>query len=689
MVAHHPGQSQLMLVERAGVIHRFEDHPGAKQLTEVLDLRGEVDTRGDAGLVAAAFHPQFAQNGQIFLSYTAFGGTVTRSRVTRYTSSDGGRSYDRESRRVLIDFDQTDPWRIHLNGDMKFGPDGFLYIGFGDGGPQGDPDGHAQSWESFRGKILRIDVDRGSPYAIPADNPLLDSGGRPEIFAFGLRNPWRFSFDPYTGLLWVGDVGLDSWEEINQVFPGANLGWPILEGTSCVSPYGCETGDSALPVAEYAHGAGASVVGGFVYRGRAIPSLAGRYVFADYARGEVWALTANGEPVVIARTGLRIVSLAEEPSGELLLVDFSSGRLFRLVPQAPLTETLADRLSATGCFLTDDPRQPAPGLVEFDVRVPFWSDGAVKRRFMALPEGQSAQIRADGSILFPVGSVLAKEFFLGTQRIETRLMMKYREGLWTGASYVWQKDGRDARLLTDSDDPERHVRGGGMELPQPPGLPRLSQQRPSARGGSRPARSLSPLSRNRSLRQSAGYAAWNRHSRGRRARCRTPAPVRGRHHLRDPGPGLPARQLRHLPYPQRSDAGRHGPAFCHPALGDAHLRRAAQGGRPRRPRRPPTDAGGSRSSPCCHGACASPGPDTCHRSALGSSTRRGPTRWMPGSRACGTAPEAARQLSREDEERAPVEDQSHRQSRAHQLTPADPRFAGSAILSTPAGTSVV
>ena len=451
MVVHQPGASRIFLVERAGRVYRFDDQPAADLLTPALDLRQEVDPRGDAGLVAAALHPSFADNGQLFLSYTALGGTVTRSRVVRFSSQDGGASFDPESRRVLIDFDQRDPWRIHLNADMTFGPDGFLYVGFGDGGPQGDPDGNAQNPASFQGKILRLDVSGGDPYRIPADNPFVDSDARPEIFALGLRNPWRFSFDRDSGELWVGDVGFETWEEINQVVAGQNLGWPLLEGTDCHASQACDDPNLALPVAQYSHDVGASVTGGFVYRGRAIPALVGRYVFGDYISGDVWALTEGGEPELVARTGLRIVSFAEEPGGELLIVDFGSGRLFRLSGQLPRIETFAERLSATGCFRAEDPRQPAEGLVPFDVRVPFWSDGAVKRRFLALPDGQSAQIREDGSIFLPVGSVLAKEFFLGDRLIETRLMMKYREGQWTGASYIWDGDASDARLVADGD----------------------------------------------------------------------------------------------------------------------------------------------------------------------------------------------------------------------------------------------
>jgi uncharacterized repeat protein (TIGR03806 family) len=451
MVVHHPDRAEYLLVERRGRLLRFDDRSDASELTEALDLRDDVDPTGDGGLVAAAFDPRFDETDQLYLSYSAVGGTVNRARVARFTSADGGRSFERDSAEVIIDFDRTDPYRMHLNADMKFGPDGYLYAGFGDGGPQWDQYWNAQNPDNFLGKILRIDVHRGERYAVPADNPFVDQGGQPEIFAMGLRNPWRFTFQPDTGKLWVGDVGLNTWEEVDLVAPGDNLGWPMREGDMC-SEVGCDDDSLVRPVTQYEHEEGAAVVAGFVYRGHALPSLVGRFVYGDFIKGDVWALTdKGGQPELIARTGLHPVSFAEEPDGELLLVDFTSGRLFRLVPQSPPAGTLADTLSATGCYQPDDPREPAPGLIPFDVRVPFWSDGAIKRRFLALPDGQTVRFQSDGTLAFPVGSVLTKDFFLGDRIIETRLMMKYREGQWTGASYIWDGEGKDAHLVPDSE----------------------------------------------------------------------------------------------------------------------------------------------------------------------------------------------------------------------------------------------
>jgi len=447
-----PVNRRWYVIERRGRVRWFEARPDADRLNEVADLTAEVDPEGDAGLVGVALHPRFGQagEGRLFLSYTALGGTVMRSRVISLGSPDGGASFPAASRRVIFDLDQTNPWRIHLNGDLRFGPDGYLYAGFGDGAPMGDPDGHAQDPRDYRGKILRVDVDHGDPYAVPASNPFLDQDAMPEVYALGFRNPWRFSFDARTGELWAGDVGAYSWEEIDRVSAGANLGWSIREGNHCAAGTSCDEAGLVAPVAEYGHDNQASaVVGGFVYHGAALPALAGRYVFADFSRGDVFALDAQWRPERIARTGRRITSFAEEPNGELLIVDLG-GEILRLEPAPPPAELVAALLSQTGCFQALDPRQPAPGLLPYEVRVPFWSDGADKTRYLALPEGERATLRADGQFVLPVGSVLVKQFQLGGRPVETRLMMKYRESQWAGYSYAWDPSGTDARLVPEA-----------------------------------------------------------------------------------------------------------------------------------------------------------------------------------------------------------------------------------------------
>jgi uncharacterized repeat protein (TIGR03806 family) len=470
LLARPPQGNFWYLFERRGIIRRFEDRADVDQTSLVLDLTEVVDPGGDAGLVGAAFHPDFAHNSRLFISHTATGGTVQRSELSRLTSFDGGVTFDLSGRKLLLDLDQQDPGRIHLNADLHFGPDGFLYAGFGDGGPQWDPRMNAQNLSEARGKILRIDVDHGDPYAIPPGNPFAQGGGRPEIFALGLRNPWRFSFDRVDGKLWAGDVGNGGVEEIDQIVAGANYGWPSREGTDCTGLPACDRTDYVNPVGQYHHaGKGASVTGGFVYHGHAMPSLIGRYVFADYARGTVFALPANPTvdqaPEVIAETGRRLVSFAEEPNGELLLLDLMGGQVLRLVPAAPSQDKVPERLSNTGCFQAANPQLPVPGVVSYDVRVPFWSDGAVKRRYMALPDGAAATIGPTGALQFPVGAVLIKQFTIDDRPVETRLMMKYRDSQWVGYSYVWEADGSDAHLRDDAETETRDWDGQTWSYP--------------------------------------------------------------------------------------------------------------------------------------------------------------------------------------------------------------------------------
>jgi glucose/arabinose dehydrogenase len=275
-----------------------------------------------------AFHPEYATNGRFFVNYTRQpdGATVVAEyRVSRAPTADA----DADAERVLLTMPQS--YANHNGGMIEFGPDGFLYIGMGDGGAAGDPGNRAQNLGDLLGKMLRIDVDRGMPYAIPRDNPLAGGGGRPEIFAWGLRNPWRFSFDRERGDLWVGDVGQNAWEEIDIVRRGRNYGWRAMEGAHCYSPrLDCDTRGLEPPVVEYQNGRGrCSVTGGYVYRGRRIPSLAGTYVYGDYCSGEIFGF-AGGAARVLLATGLPISSFGEDHAGELYVVDLR-GTVHRLV----------------------------------------------------------------------------------------------------------------------------------------------------------------------------------------------------------------------------------------------------------------------------------------------------------------------------------------------------------------------
>jgi glucose/arabinose dehydrogenase len=328
------GSRRLLVVERGGTIRVVQN--GQTLATPFLDLRSLLTASGqEQGLLGLAFHPSYAQNGRFFVAYTARNGdnTVAEYRV----SSDPSRA-DPGSGRVLLAI--PDFAANHNGGHLAFGPDGMLYIGTGDGGGAGDPQRTSQNRGSLLGKLLRIDVDRGSPYAIPLDNPFVgQAGARPEIWAIGLRNPWRFSFDRATGDLWIADVGQNALEEINFTPAGTppplDYGWSTMEGSQCFRGASCDTMGLAMPVAEYGHNLGCSVTGGFVYRGRAFPQLAGAYFYGDYCSGRIWALARDraGRWTATERlvdSSLRISSFAEDQAGELYVISLD-GRIFQLV----------------------------------------------------------------------------------------------------------------------------------------------------------------------------------------------------------------------------------------------------------------------------------------------------------------------------------------------------------------------
>jgi glucose/arabinose dehydrogenase len=336
-IVKHPTQNAFYVVEKRGAIWLAPANAtGASDISLVADLRSRTnDSADESGMLGLDFHPDFAQNGEIFISYTGASSQSPVnlvSRVSRFRSTDGGQTIDPGSEEILLSVQQ--PFENHNGGDIHFGPDGFLYIGYGDGGAAGDPGNRSQNLDTLLGKMLRIDVDNGDPYGIPSDNPFASGGGRPEIFAWGLRNPWRFSFDRANGTLFAADVGQDAFEEIDIVENGRNYGWRVREGEHCFNPsFNCSTSGLTDPIAEYGHADGISVTGGFVYRGSDIPSLQGQYVFTDFASGRFWALSGSGSSVTrreIGELGRNIVAFAEDGDGELLVADFFSGQILRI-----------------------------------------------------------------------------------------------------------------------------------------------------------------------------------------------------------------------------------------------------------------------------------------------------------------------------------------------------------------------
>ena len=329
------GSGRLYVVERAGRILVVDDGAGPDR--PFLDIRELVGSDGgEQGLLSVAFHPGYASNGRFFVDYTGQSGDTV---VAEYRRSADPLRAEPGSERVVLTVEQ--PFANHNGGLVLFGPDGMLHIGLGDGGAGGDPLDSGQRGDTLLGKILRLDVDGAEPYAIPADNPFRgDDGVRDEVWALGLRNPWRFSFDRSTGDLWIGDVGQGDWEEIDFAAAGApggaNYGWNRMEGPVCFTE-GCDPSRYVAPVAAYDHGQGCSVTGGRVCRGTASAALAGAYLFGDYCSGRIWGLDAAAvargeavEPVLLLESGLSISSFGEDESGELYLVDLG-GAVYRIV----------------------------------------------------------------------------------------------------------------------------------------------------------------------------------------------------------------------------------------------------------------------------------------------------------------------------------------------------------------------
>ncbi len=328
------GSDRLFVAEKGGVIRVA--HAGQLNERPFIDLRGVVGASGsEQGLLGMVFHPRYAENGFFYVNYTDKNGD---SVVARYQVSSDPDVADPGTGSVVLF--QPQPFPNHNAGNLVFGPDGYLWIGWGDGGSGGDPRRNGQNGQAWLGKMLRIDVDSASPYAVPPDNPYVGSSDvLPEIWAFGLRNPWRYSFDAATGDLWIGDVGQGAWEEIDMVGAGSpgglNFGWNVAEGNHCYNSRGCDLSPFVPAVAEYSHGQGdCAVVGGFVYRGAAFPSLQGVYFYADDCSGRLWSLSQDGSgnwtSSLLQNTSIAISSFGEDQLHELYLTGLSDGTVYRV-----------------------------------------------------------------------------------------------------------------------------------------------------------------------------------------------------------------------------------------------------------------------------------------------------------------------------------------------------------------------
>ncbi len=329
---------RVFVVEQGGVV-RIVDADGSPRATPFLDISNLTRGGGEQGLLGLAFHPRFATNGEVYASYTRLNGNSVVSRLRLSSDPD---VVDLSSLEVLLTVGQ--PFTNHNGGHLAFGPDGFLYLGLGDGGAGGDPNNNGQRPNTLLGTLLRLDIDRaatGLAYAIPADNPFVgNSQGRDEVWAFGLRNPWRFSFDRQTGDLFIGDVGQNAREEIDfqpaSSSGGENYGWRLMEGGECFQPStGCEDPSLVRPVIDYGRDEGLSVTGGYRYRGSAQPALAGVYLFGDFGSGRIWGATPRADGSwqrrLLLQSGLSISSFGEDQAGELYVIDYFAGTILRLL----------------------------------------------------------------------------------------------------------------------------------------------------------------------------------------------------------------------------------------------------------------------------------------------------------------------------------------------------------------------
>jgi uncharacterized repeat protein (TIGR03806 family) len=474
-----PGDaSRWFVLEKGGLVRAFDNNATVAATQAFLDISGRVFNSGEAGLLGLAFHPDFGVNGRAYVNYSASVGGSIRSITAEFTSPDGGLTLDPNSERVLLTVNK--PASNHNGGNLAFGPDGFLYVGLGDGGGGGDPQENGQNPQRLLGKMLRIDVDQqpvGEPYGIPggatgnpfAGNPRCNIDGTgtqncPEIYALGLRNPWRWSFDRQTGVLWLADVGQNSFEEIDIIERGGNYGWDSREGAHCFEPInGCQTAGLIDPVAEYGRAMGFSVTGGYVYRGTQTTEQIGRYIFADFGSGMIASLTpgAGGTytltPLVPpgatppdAPGQLSPSAFGEANDGELFLLDYSRGQIRRLVfTGGGGGDNVPQQLSATGCINTSSTgAPPLLTLIPYAPNAAFWSDGAVKERWIGLPNGQDITVQGDGDWEPPNGTVLVKHFRLANLLVETRLFMRHPDGVWAGYTFEWNPAQTEATRVT-------------------------------------------------------------------------------------------------------------------------------------------------------------------------------------------------------------------------------------------------
>jgi uncharacterized repeat protein (TIGR03806 family) len=470
-----PGTNRFLIAERKGKIFTFENRNDVETPDLLVDLKHTI-----YGVTA---HPQFAKNGLFYVTGVPDESkeTPTGSKLVRYRASTGPdfRS-DASTAKVIFEW----PSGGHNGCCIAFGPDGFLYLVTGDGSGIADELQTGQDIGDLLACMIRIDVDHpdeGKAYGIPKDNPFVKMpGARPEIWAYGLRQFWKFSFDRKTGDLWGGEVGQDLWESVYRIEKGGNYGWSVSEGSHPFRPER-KLGPTPIlkPIVEHPHSDFRSITGGYLYRGSKNPGLVGWYIYGDYDTGKVAALRVDKDKPVeqqeLVDTPLRIITFAEDAAGEVFLVDYMNGTIYGLAP-APKTATTPSfprKLSETGLFASTKDHVPAPGLIPYSVNAELWSDHAIKERFLALPG--TTQIDFDTALYpqpapgappgwhFPDGTVTVKTFSIemeqgnpaSRKRLETRILHfeqlagneEVGDQVWRGYTYVWNEDQTDAVLL--------------------------------------------------------------------------------------------------------------------------------------------------------------------------------------------------------------------------------------------------
>lgn len=456
-----PGADRFLATEIGGKVWTFPDRESTATADLAMDLKAAAG--GDVSLFAAVVHPQFEQNRFVYFCLVhPAGGSHTR--VSRFEMSrTNPPTIDPASETEIIRW----PSGGHNAGCLRFGNDGFLYLATGDGSGPNPPDGltTGQDVSDLLGAILRIDVDRpdaGRNYSIPRDNPFVtSSSARPEIFGYGLRNPWKFGIDRQTGEVFVADNGWETWELIYLVGPGTNCGWPIMEGRARLRPE-VAPGPTPItpPIRDHHHSEANSVIGGPVYRGEALPGLNGQFLYGDYITGTIWSVGRSADGSFLGQTlvdtDLRITDFLETTDGQVLVVDYDlTGQIYELLPNKveDLSSSFPGTLSQTGLFESLAPLQPAAGVIVYDVTVPQWNDGARAERFVAIPGSATIELAADNAKTgtYPDGTAFVKHLTVPAEQggpgkpLETQVLL-YQYGRWSPYAYIWNEAGTEATL---------------------------------------------------------------------------------------------------------------------------------------------------------------------------------------------------------------------------------------------------